>query len=685
MPSYPWNAVPTPRILDKRRWWNGEDLILLVLLGCLLYLPGINNIPLFDRDEPRFAVAARTMMQTGDYIVPHYNGMLRPDKPPLIYWLMDLGYSLTGNYSELGARLPSVVCATLTLLVVYFMTGSRFGRITGMLASIVLGDDVLFAGQQARIPRWTPRAVFFYLHLTPAPTRPGTLGAATGTAAPNQARLPRSDFLPDRSGERTTLMLDNLAPAGALGQPMSFAHAMLFWIALAAGTLTKGVPLIFVFIPMICLSLATGALPEQLRKWRSHFHLTTRRVAFACVILALLAIYILASVSAGFFPEVRSWATVLGILLIAMVLTPGLPEILMRCFWHGNWRWWKQLRPLIGFPLLIVLVGWWVLWAGLATHWQLILDMVGNHFLNRVAGPLLHALNIHIPDTTPGGTQDAMKTYGEPPGFYLATIWGTFWPWCVLLIPAGFHTIRRLLAKGPVVDARPYQFLVAFIIPMWILLELARGKLFHYPLPLFIPIAILCADTLTQSWDSLTDVLHAPWFEIARWITLVVWLAGGLSLLYFARRNLDHDLFWHCFPFGIALMATGFGSRRHMEQNQLATRPRAVLGRLAAGRQHTDFAEPPATAGQPHRRPDHEIPARSASGIQPGPMQLRRCDPGLLLRRKCKNLRVPATHQRSPLCPGRRSIHQTVSSGCGFKNARAARSKGIALHEIAAA
>ena len=56
--------------------------MLLILLGALFLLPGLNSIPLFDRDEPRFATAARTMLETGDYIVPKFNGNLRPDKPP---------------------------------------------------------------------------------------------------------------------------------------------------------------------------------------------------------------------------------------------------------------------------------------------------------------------------------------------------------------------------------------------------------------------------------------------------------------------------------------------------------------------------------------------------------------------------------------------------------------------------
>ena len=51
---------------------------------------------------------------------------------------------------------------------------------------------------------------------------------------------------------------------------------------------------------------------------------------------------------------------------------------------------------------------------------------------------------------------------------------------------------------------------------MWILLELARGKLFHYPLPIYVALAIFCADTLVQSWYRLTDVLAAGWFAAMR-------------------------------------------------------------------------------------------------------------------------------------------------------------------------
>ena len=43
---------------------------------------------LWDRDEPRFAVAALEMARSGQWLYPTFNGELRPDKPILIYWLM---------------------------------------------------------------------------------------------------------------------------------------------------------------------------------------------------------------------------------------------------------------------------------------------------------------------------------------------------------------------------------------------------------------------------------------------------------------------------------------------------------------------------------------------------------------------------------------------------------------------
>jgi 4-amino-4-deoxy-L-arabinose transferase-like glycosyltransferase len=511
---------------------------------------------LFDRDEPRFATSARIMAQTGDFIVPMFNGELRADKPPLVYWLMNIGYLLTGGWGELGARLPSAICGIGTLIVVYFMTGARFGRFTGFFAAMMLGSCGLFLFESRMAT--ADGTMLFCISLCMACAWQAW-DAHGGGGASQGARLPQADYLLDRSGGQSPLLLDHLPAPAASRMPLRLA--LLFWIALAAGTLTKGVPLLFVLVPMVVLSLATGRLPDELRQWRSHFHLTRGRVGAALVIALAVVGFLIGMSSASVFLDNRVLVAVVGALLIGMTLTPGLPAVMLRCFSGGNWSWWRQLRPLLGAPLLVILVAWWVIWAGMRTDWKLITEMVGSHFLIRVAGPLLKVLHIEITNAGGLGSNDPSAGPAKPPGTYLVLVWVTFWPWCILLVPAAYHTVRRLLAKGAIIiDPRPYQFIVAWIVPMWILLELARGKLLHYPLPLYVGLSILCADTLVQSWHRLTDVLAARWFAVMRWLTLLLWAGFGAAVLLGARQTLEWEWFWRCVPFAAALFAVGLCS-----------------------------------------------------------------------------------------------------------------------------
>ena len=252
-----------PGIQDKRRWWSREDLLLLVLLGALFFLPGLGQIPIFDRDEPRFSTAARQMMQSGDYIVPRYfNGTIRPDKPPLIYWMMDIGYWITGGWGEFAARLPSVVFGTCTLLVVYFMVGMRFGRPTGFIAALILGSCGVYVAE-SRLATADATMLFFIVVCMACAWQAWDAGQAEGG---QERRLPRADYLLDRSisrdgEEKHAMVLDHLSVTTRRRMP--FGLAMLFWISLALGTLTKGVPLLFVGVPLMVLSIGTGIFQRR--------------------------------------------------------------------------------------------------------------------------------------------------------------------------------------------------------------------------------------------------------------------------------------------------------------------------------------------------------------------------------------------------------------------------------------
>lgn len=97
-----------------KRWaW-----LLLLIVGVLTLTGGTTIMPLVDRDEPRFAQATIEMMETGQWVIPYFNGEYRFDKPPLTYWWMRVNYWLFGT-TEFGARLHSLLSGYLCALVIF--------------------------------------------------------------------------------------------------------------------------------------------------------------------------------------------------------------------------------------------------------------------------------------------------------------------------------------------------------------------------------------------------------------------------------------------------------------------------------------------------------------------------------------------------------------------------------------
>jgi len=123
----------------------GLLLALLVAASLGLYWTGNARTPLWDRDEPRFAQAAREMLETGDFIVPRFQGRLRPDKPVLGYWFFAAGMKVFGD-GEFGARAASGIFGALSIIVLYrlarSMTGSDRAALTS--AAILATAPVMF-------------------------------------------------------------------------------------------------------------------------------------------------------------------------------------------------------------------------------------------------------------------------------------------------------------------------------------------------------------------------------------------------------------------------------------------------------------------------------------------------------------------------------------------------------------
>jgi 4-amino-4-deoxy-L-arabinose transferase-like glycosyltransferase len=67
-----------------------------IALWALLVGASLAFRPLFPIDETRYVTVAWEMWLRGDFLVPHLNGETYSHKPPLLFWLMQLGWRLFG-------------------------------------------------------------------------------------------------------------------------------------------------------------------------------------------------------------------------------------------------------------------------------------------------------------------------------------------------------------------------------------------------------------------------------------------------------------------------------------------------------------------------------------------------------------------------------------------------------------
>lgn len=90
----------------------------IIILGALLFFPGIGGVRLFDWDEINFAESAREMIVTGDWFNVQINYESFWEKPPLFIWAQALSMKLFG-INEFAARFPNAVMGIITLLVLF--------------------------------------------------------------------------------------------------------------------------------------------------------------------------------------------------------------------------------------------------------------------------------------------------------------------------------------------------------------------------------------------------------------------------------------------------------------------------------------------------------------------------------------------------------------------------------------
>jgi 4-amino-4-deoxy-L-arabinose transferase-like glycosyltransferase len=131
-PDQPLQPV-TPRLTRDERW----QLWLFFGLAVLLLALGLGLRDPWPSDEPRFALVARQMVQTGQWLFPHRGIELYADKPPLFMWLQACAYWITGGWRG-WFLLPSLLSGLGTLALTYDLGRRLWNHRAGLFSALAV-------------------------------------------------------------------------------------------------------------------------------------------------------------------------------------------------------------------------------------------------------------------------------------------------------------------------------------------------------------------------------------------------------------------------------------------------------------------------------------------------------------------------------------------------------------------
>ncbi|MBP7797398.1 MAG: glycosyltransferase family 39 protein [Thermoanaerobaculaceae bacterium] len=220
---------------------QGRALGLLLLLGLLLFGAGLGLRDPWPADEPRYALVAVQMADTGQWLIPMRGAEPYPDKPPLFMWAVALGYRIVGSL-RIAFLVPSLLASLATIALVYRFARRLWDDTVAWRAGLLLLLTLQFT-LQARTGQIDALVAFFI-----------SLGVCSLIRA----------------------LTDGRWPWWALG-----------WTAAGLGVITKGVG--FLALLVLLPALWTHRLRLRRSSWRAWMLALTGPLCFAAVIAAWVA------------------------------------------------------------------------------------------------------------------------------------------------------------------------------------------------------------------------------------------------------------------------------------------------------------------------------------------------------------------------------------------------------------
>jgi 4-amino-4-deoxy-L-arabinose transferase-like glycosyltransferase len=346
-----------------------QGLLMTLTAASVALAAGFSTAPFWDEDETRFVAIAQTMLDTGDWVVPIYNGTLAVDKPVLMHWSIAASFAAFGR-SEIAARIPAAFATLLTALAVFHAGGRWFSPLAGVLAAMAYVGSLLVAIEgHAATPDAILVACLTWVTVLAAEGLAPSIGRAVDNTRPAAGlELQRIPLVTAAViGGLTGLAVLCKGPVGFVG-PLAVIFLWAWWAEADTNLLRRGVA-------TSVGGIAAGFVQAGLRTaWRMRpVVLTLAMLVVAAPWYATVAIRTNGAWPEGFFfvHNLHRFAEPMenhvgGVLYHPLTMLAGffpwscwLPLAMV----VAGWRIWKRSLPEPGRSATLLLLAWLCIWV----------------------------------------------------------------------------------------------------------------------------------------------------------------------------------------------------------------------------------------------------------------------------------------------------------------------------------
>lgn len=120
-----------------------KQLIFLILISGLLFFLFNNQLLITDSVESNYALTAKEMVKSGDWLSPQIYGKYWYDKPIFFYWQTASAFQLFG-FTEFAARFWPSLIGIFSVLLIYWFGNKLYSPSVGIISGLILATSLEF-------------------------------------------------------------------------------------------------------------------------------------------------------------------------------------------------------------------------------------------------------------------------------------------------------------------------------------------------------------------------------------------------------------------------------------------------------------------------------------------------------------------------------------------------------------